>query len=85
MSRPRPITVKKLISLLQMEDPSRIIVLSTERDGGRFNVLHTVYPAAYDPTHREIGLEDLTKEDIAQGFTTEDTLPDGRPALILTP
>lgn len=32
-----------------------------------------------------VGLEELTEEDIEDGYDEEDVIPDGQPAIILTP
>lgn len=81
-------TVAGLIELLKTQDPNRLVILSSDGDGNSYSPLDGCSTVAYraDTTWSgETGLETLTKEDIARGFTEEDLIEDGVPALILHP
>lgn len=77
--------VKKLIELLQKEDPNRIVVLSSDMEGNNFGELDDVSTGKWDKTNREIGLEKLTKELIGYGYSEEDVMKDGQKAVFLWP
>lgn len=81
MSKP-PMTVRTLIRALSKQDPGRLVVFSHGAKTTAFPV-HTVATAAYDARHHEIGLEELTPADIRLGWTNDDILPGGRPAVVL--
>jgi len=80
-------TVKELIDKLKKEDPDRIVVMSKDSEGNSYSPLHSFWTGAYkaETTWRgEVGLEELTNEDIEQGYDEEDVL-DGDKALIFSP
>lgn len=79
--------IKDLIVLLQKEDPERKIILSSDAEGNRFRALASVETVAWDPDNREIGIEpaDLTYEARKLGFTEEDVMEDGVPAIVFYP
>ena len=79
--------IKDLIALLQKEDPEREIILSSDAEGNRFRTLASVETVAWDPGNREIGMEpaDLTCEARKLGFTEEDVMEDGVPAIVFYP
>ena len=80
--------VKELIEALKQEDPNRLVVMSKDSEGNRFSPLAEVATSAYKAETTwcgEIGLEELTEEDIKQGYADEDVVEDGVPALVLWP
>lgn len=76
-------TVRELIERLKQEDPDRVVVLSQDAEGNGFDTLHTVEAMAY--SDGEVGYQILTPEMKKQGYTEEDLMPDGTPALVLWP
>ena len=81
-------TVKQLINKLQKCDPDREVVMSRDAEGNGYSPLDDFWEGAYraDSTwHGEVGLEKLTKADREAGYTDEDVMDDGVPALILCP
>ncbi len=82
------ITVKRLIKLLQAEDEDRIVIMSSDSEGNSYSPLASLGTAAYraDTTWSgEVGMEKLTSADKKAGYTEEDVLEGGKPALILQP
>lgn len=78
-------TVKELVELLQQEDPTRIVVLSRDSEGNGYSEARHCDTASFDERDREIGLEVLTQEDIDEGYSEEDVMSHGVPALVLWP
>lgn len=79
--------VKELIKLLQKEDPNRLVICSKDSEGNEYSPLSSVWTAAYRAEttwYGEVGLEKLTAADKKFGFTEEDVIDDGVPALIFT-
>lgn len=79
--------VKELIERLQMCDLDADVLLSRDPEGNGYGVLHSMsndynYDGEY---HAEIGLKNLTQEDIDAGYSEEDTMPDGIPCVVLWP
>ena len=80
--------VKELIEVLKQEDSNRLVVMSKDGEGNYFSPLAEATTSAYraDSTwNGEIGLEELTEEEINQGYSEEDVIDDGVPALVLWP
>lgn len=80
--------VKKLIELLQKEDPNRIVICQKDPEGNGFSPLSDIWNGAYRAEttwYGEAGLEKFTEEDRKMGYTEEDILEDGKPALFLVP
>jgi len=79
--------VKNLIELLQKEDPERLVVcrryLKKEDDHSPLACIWG--KCAYDHKTGKIGLQSLTKDQIRLGYTDEDLMPDGEPAVLLIP
>ncbi len=75
---------KDLIKILQ-EDPERIIVLSSDSEGNSFDEAREVSTSKYDPEEREIGLEKLTAEHCAAGYSREDVMKGGKKAWVIWP
>jgi len=81
-------TVKKLIKLLQEEDPNRIVILQKDGEGNGYSPLSDFMTGSYVPDSTwsgEIYLEELTSELIKQGYGEEDVRTDGKKALVLCP
>lgn len=81
-------TVKELIEQLQSEDPDRIVICQKDGEGNGFSPLSEIYTAAYAPDSSwsgECGIEELTDLLKENGFTEEDVLTGGQPALVLCP
>lgn len=81
-------TVKELIEQLQKEDPNRLVVISVDEEGNYFAPVEEITTAAYDAEDEyggNVGLEKLTPELIAEGYSDADVVDDGVPALVLWP
>lgn len=81
-------TVAELIELLKDENPERIVIMSSDAEGNSHSPLSSFWSGAYraDTTWSgDVGMESIGDEDRAAGFTDEDLLNDGVPALILSP
>lgn len=81
-------TVKELIERLQNEDPDRIIICQKDSEGNGYSPLSDMWTAGYKATSTwdgEVGMEKLTDEERKIGFTDEDVIKDGVPALVLVP
>ncbi len=81
------ITVKRLIKLLQAEDPDRTVLLSSDPEGNSYATLSSLTTCAFreEDCQIELGLEKLTSGAKKQGYTQEDVMTDGKPALVLYP
>ena len=81
-------TVKKLIEKLQMEDPDRLVVCQKDPEGNGYSPLEDWWTGAYRAETTwsgEAGLETLTDENREAGYSEEDVIADGVPALFLVP
>lgn len=78
-------TVLQLIKALQKHDPKRLVVMASDPEGNSFDSLRQLSTAAYDPRTREIGLEELTPEMTALGYTEDEVMSCGKAALVLYP
>jgi hypothetical protein len=81
-------TVKQLIERLQKEDPDRLVVMAADGEGNSHSPLSGFWTGAYRADSKwsgEVGLDKLTEKDKKQGYTDEDVMTDGVPALILSP
>lgn len=83
-------TVGELIELLQKEDPEREVIISMDSEGNEFSPLSDYSPELYVPDSTwsgEIYLEELTEEDIENGYTEDDVYDgtDGVKAIVLWP
>jgi len=79
-----PITVKDLKKLLENVDDDRIVVLSSDPEGNSYSPFRESGEFSYDEYQGEVGLEELTKELIEDGYSENDLL-NGQPALVLYP
>ena len=77
-------TVKELIKELKKLDQNRLVVISSDEEGNSFNEFYSLSTASYDKEAKEIGLEELTDEDIAVGYEEED-VKEGVPCVVLWP
>jgi hypothetical protein len=80
--------VKDLIELLQKEDQEALVVCSADSEGNRYSPLASFWSGAYRAEttwNGEAGLSCLTKHDHLLGYTEEDVIRGGVPAIILTP
>jgi hypothetical protein len=77
--------VSELIEQLQQLDGDRLVVLSSDGEGNSFRKLGDFSTAMFDPEEREIGLEVLTEELKQAGYSDEDVMEDGEPAVVLWP
>lgn len=81
-------TAQQLIEALQKIDANRIVIISKDAEGNRYSPLSTLWEGSYraETTYcGEIGLETLTERMKAAGYTEEDVMEDGVPAVVLTP
>jgi len=81
-------TVKELIEKLQQEDPNRLVVCQKDAEGNGYSPLDTCWTGAYRARSRGMlraGLEKLTDANRKAGFTKEDVIRGGVPALFLMP
>lgn len=81
-------TVKELIQELQKENPNRLVVCQKDPEGNGYSPLSSWWTGDYRAEtewYGEAGLEKLTPEDLKAGFTEEDIIFDGVPALFLVP
>jgi hypothetical protein len=76
--------VKELIKELKKEDPNRVVVCSRDWEGNDYSLLsHYMEKSFYEDG--KTGLEKLTDENREKGYTEDDVLENGVPALILFP
>lgn len=81
-------TVKELIEELKKEDGERLVVMSCDGEGNRYSPFADFSAMAYlaDSTWSgEVGFEKLTPTLKKQGYTEEDVVEGGVPALVLYP
>jgi hypothetical protein len=75
--------VSELIAALKRVDPNRLVVLSADEEGNQFRTLASLSLCAY--RDGRVGLERLTKKDIAIGYSVRDVLKGAEKALCLWP
>jgi len=81
-------TVGELIEKLKEEDPSRIVVMSSDAEGNGHSPLSDFWTGMYlaeSTWSGEVGMEELTDDDREHGYTEDDVIEDGQKALILCP
>jgi hypothetical protein len=81
----RNMKVKDLINFLSTCNPDADVVASVDDEGNGYRLLGSFskdynWNGAY---HAEIGLKTLTQEDIQNGYTEEDTMPDGLDCVLI--
>lgn len=80
-------TIGELIDALSKEDPNRLVVMSKDAEGNSHSPLWSFWTGAYvaeSTWSGDVGLEELTPEDMARGYTEEDVI-DGIPCVVLCP
>jgi hypothetical protein len=80
--------VKQLKLLLEKCNDDDVVVLATDEEGNRFSPLSDVEQGmTYSHLYGTTAIQELTEDDIAQGFTEEDvsTDPNALPCIILYP
>lgn len=80
--------VGKLIELLKKEDKDRLVVMSSDGEGNNYSPFSDLSTGAYEADSTwsgEVGLQKLTDVHKAEGYTAEDVMIEGVPALILWP
>ena len=81
--------VQQLIDRLnKVENKDRLVVMSKDSEGNGFSPLYDFGEEAYAAEttwYGYVGLEKLTEEDRKKGFSEEDVIEDGVPALVLWP
>lgn len=80
--------VKELIEKLKMEDPDRLVVCQRDPEGNGHSPLENWWAGAYRAETSwsgDAGLETLTDEARKAGYSEEDVIEDGVPALFLVP
>lgn len=81
-------TVKELIEHLEKQDPDQLVVMAKDGEGNDYSPLADFWSGSYEAEttwHGTVGLFELTMELREQGYSKEDILKDGVPALILCP
>ena len=81
-------TVRELIEDLKKEDPDRLVICASDSEGNDYSPVDDYTTGAYRAESTwsgEFGEEKLTKEDRELGFTDDDLIKDGVPALCLFP
>lgn len=80
-------TARQLARILAQDDPARIVVVASKDAAGRtvYLPVHSVSTTCYDAKRREIGLESLTPQAVALGYTDDDVLVKARAAVVLSP
>jgi hypothetical protein len=80
--------VKDLIKLLEAEDQESVVICQKDAEGNDHSPLASLWPGAYRATsawNGEAGLASLTEHDQILGYTEEDVIRNGSPAVILCP
>lgn len=80
--------VRELIAKLQTFDQDRTVVLSSDGEGNGFSPLSLLCAGAYRQEGSvcgDFGLEVLTKEDEEDGYSEDDVITNGVPAVALWP
>ena len=81
-------TVKELVEKLRQVEPDRLVVCQKDPEGNGYSPLEDWWTGAYlsitiGPV--KAGLEKLTAADRRAGYSEEDVVRDGVPALFLVP
>lgn len=81
--------VKELIELLNsVEDKDRLVIIQKDSEGNNFSPFENIWTGTYEPYTSwsgRVGLDELTEEDIKEGFTEDDIIDNGTKALFLYP
>lgn len=76
-------TVKELIADLSDVDGDRLVVVAADAEGNSYHELTDISKMLYNEGWGEVGLEELTEDDIEQGYGDEDVMRDGVKAVVL--
>lgn len=76
----------QLITILQQHDPEREVIIARDAEGNGYSPISSEAggTCSWDAENAEVGLEELTEEDIAHGFS-EDDVKEGVPAFVIYP
>lgn len=78
--------VSELIEKLQALDGDRVVCMARDAEGNGFGPLTDMGECTFDAHETEsIGIEELTPELKGQGYSEDDMLNDGVPAVCLWP
>jgi len=80
--------VSDLIEMLHRHDPDREVILQKDAEGNDYSPLEELWIGAYRPETTwsgEAGLDELTDQDISDGYSKDDVIEDGQKALFLVP
>lgn len=78
--------VSELIEQLSRVDGNRLVVLAMDGEGNGYSPMDSFFVGAYaaeTPCSGDVGFESI--EDLEDGYTEEDVIEDGVPAVIFTP
>ena len=78
-------TVRELVAALNDIDQTRLVVLSADEEGNCYQLLQGMESSLYSAKEGEVGPERLTPDLVRQGFTEEDVMSDGVPAVVFYP
>lgn len=77
-------TVSELLEGLKGVDPNTLVVLSRDEEGNGFSELADINPDYYYKDG-DIGYPKLTDELRDEGYSEEDVMHGGKPAIVLWP
>ena len=75
--------VRELIKQLKGFDGDLLVVISRDSEGNGFVASDRIGFGAY--RDGKVGLERLTEQDKAKGYTEDDVIKDGKPCIVLWP
>lgn len=75
--------VRELIKILEDQNPEMVVVIQADDEGNSYNSLDYWRTGLFNEDDSEVGPLELTEKLINQGFTEEDMIEDGKPAIIL--
>lgn len=80
-------TVKELIEkLMLVEDKGRVVVLAIDPEGNAYSEASDgIWECRFNEAEESVGFESLTEEQRREGYSDDDIMEDGVPALVLWP
>jgi len=78
-----PMRVKDLVKQLSKLDQNKIVICQSDPEGNNFSPLYSIWEGAYK--NGEAGIDELTDEDLENGYTDEDVIKNGKKAIFLVP
>lgn len=78
-------TVAELIETLQSYPADTLVIMSSDSEGNSYDTLYNLGLVKYDKKNREVGLIELTEDDIKAGYSKEDVMKKGVKAICLWP